>query len=176
MGRIGRSFFRVLHQRKQLHLLKAINDVMPKAHLAYLINYDSVRGALASKVQETSRGIKLDGHEIIVYQCSRPQDIPWSHSGVEVVVEATGVFTKGSDLNKHLEAGANYCILTTSGGSDIPLFISGVNDQAYAGQKVFSIGSCTVNGTAPLLNFLQPYKPQSVYVNVIHAYSSRQNI
>lgn len=176
MGRIGRSFFRVLHQQKQLHMLRAINDVMPKAHLAYLINYDTVRGTLPSKVHLTDKGIEVDGHEIMVHQCSQPQDIPWHASEVHVVVEATGVFTKRSDLNKHIEVGATYCLLTTSGEADLPLFISGVNDQVYAGQKVFSIGSCTVNGTAPLLNSLQQYDPKSVMINVIHAYSSRQNI
>ncbi len=72
-----------------------------------------------------------------------------------MVVEATGVFTsKDPDLNKQMEAGATYCLLTTSGEADLPLFIRGVNDQAYgAGQKVFSIGSCTVNSNAPLIEF-----------------------
>lgn len=176
MGRIGRTFFRVLLQKGQLHRLKAINDIMPKDHLVYLLQHDTVRGNLGTKVGKTETGIEIAGHAIRVFQNNRPEDIPWKSTDVDTVVESTGVFSKAVDLQGHLKAGAKQCILTTSGGHDIPLYIEGVNQEAFQNENVFSIGSCTVNGTAPLIKALEIYKPQSLYINVIHSYSSRQVI
>lgn len=176
MGRIGRTFFRVLWQNKALEQLKVINDIMPKAHLIYLLQYDTVRGNLGVKINETARGIEVNGHTIEVHQHDRPENIPWGKAQVDTVVEATGIFTKKADLEAHLRAGVKRCLLTTSGGADIPLYIEGVNEADYQKEKIFSIGSCTVNGTAPLVKALQDFSPRSLYVNVIHAYSSRQNI
>jgi len=176
MGRIGRTFFRVLHEAGELTKLAAINDIMPKKHLVYLLQYDTVRGHLSSRVTETPDGIEVDGHKIKVFNAKRPIAIPWRESGVSIAIEATGKFTNSESLSEHLEAGAKYSILTTTGGEKVPLFITGVNENEYNNEQSFSIGSCTVNGSAPLLRILEPLKPSSVYLNVIHAYSARQNI
>ncbi|WP_185152646.1 type I glyceraldehyde-3-phosphate dehydrogenase [Fulvivirga aurantia] len=176
MGRIGRTFFRVLHQNGKLKSLAAINDIMPKEHLIYLLQFDTVRGKFPVKIQSTERGISVDDHEILVYDKSEPKEIPWAESEVSIAVESTGVFTKKESLQGHIAAGAKKAILTTTGGEHVPLYILGVNHSDYKNEEVFSIGSCTVNGTAPLVKALADFKPQSIYLNVIHAYSARQNI
>ncbi len=176
MGRIGRTFFRVLHQQGRISELVAVNDIMPKKHLIYLLQYDTVRGTLTSKISATEAGFTIDGHEVKVFQQAQPQDIPWGESGVRTVVEATGVFNTREELQLHIKAGAKKCILTTTGGEKVPLYITGVNENEYADEATFSIGSCTVNGTAPLVKMLEAFKPNSIYLNVIHAYSARQNI
>jgi len=176
MGRIGRTFFRVLFQEGRVKELAAVNDIMPKKHLIYLLQYDTVRGTLTSKIEPTADGFSIDGHEVVLYQKESPEEIPWAVSGAKTIVESTGVFSTQEDLKKHLKAGAEKCILTTTGGEHVPLYIAGVNDQAYSNEAIFSIGSCTVNGSAPLINMLDKFKPVSIYLNVIHAYSARQNI
>lgn len=176
MGRIGRTFFRVLYKAGMIDQLKAVNDIMPKRHLAYLLQYDTVRGHLPVRVEESENGIKIGDHEIKYYQYEQPADIPWEKSGVEIVVESTGNFTDRKSLEGHIKAGAKHALLTTTGDEEIPLYIKGVNDAQWKGEEVFSIGSCTVNGTAPLIKLLAPFKPKSIYLNVIHAYSARQNI
>ncbi len=176
MGRIGRTFFRVLHQQGRINELTAVNDVMPKKHLIYLLQYDTVRGTLTSKIEPTNNGFTIDGHEVRVFEKEKPQEIPWGICGVDIVVESTGIFSTQDELTNHIQAGAKKCILTTTGGPKVPLYIAGVNELEYAGEDVFSIGSCTVNGTAPLIKMLDHFKPGSIYLNVIHAYSARQNI
>lgn len=176
MGRIGRNFFRVLYQNNKLAQLSAINDIMPKKHLAYLLQYDTVRGKLPSKIHLTEKGIAIDGHEISVSQEEQPKDIPWKAAGVNIAVESTGVFTNKDHLDQHITAGAQHAILTTTGTDDIPLYILGVNEADFKNEAVFSIGSCTVNGSAPLLKAMELFDPTSIYINVIHAYSARQNI
>ena len=176
MGRIGRSFFRVLEQNGKLSLLKAVNDIMPKEHLAYLLQYDTVRGKLPSTVTITPDGINVEGHSIKVFQCNDPAQIRWKHAGVETVIESSGVFANSESMHKHISSGAERCLLTTTGPSDVPLFILGVNEDEYNNEAIFSIGSCTVNGTAPVVHSLQEYQPRSIYLNIIHSYSTRQNI
>lgn len=176
MGRIGRTFFRVLYQSNRLHALRAVNDVMPRQHLIYLLQYDSVRGNFPVRIEETKTGIRIDGHEIAVFQQASPADIPWKSAGIKTVVDATGVFLDYPSLSGHLTAGAANVVLTTTGTRDIPLFVTGVNHTQWQQEPIISIGSCTVNGTAPLLAQLQVFGVQSVYLNMIHAYSSRQNI
>lgn len=176
MGRIGRTFFRVLYQQGRIEELAAVNDVMPKKHLIYLLQYDTVRGTLSSKITPTDNGFEIDGHEVKVFQKEDPSQIPWKATRADVVVESTGVFSTAEELEKHIEAGAKHCILTTTGGEKVPLYIAGVNEEKYNQEAVFSIGSCTVNGSAPLIKMMSHFKPSSIYLNVIHAYSARQNI
>jgi len=176
MGRIGRTFFRVLLAKGEIDRLAAINDTMPKKHLIYLLKYDTVRGEIKGDISATAEGLRINNHEIKVFNYDHPKDIPWSESNVKIAVEATGSFTDINSLKSHLDSGASYSIVTTTGGENVPLFISGVNDEDYQNESAFSIGSCTVNGSAPILKMLEIYEPSSVYLNVIHAYSARQNI
>ncbi|MDX1629981.1 MAG: glyceraldehyde 3-phosphate dehydrogenase NAD-binding domain-containing protein, partial [Fulvivirga sp.] len=177
MGRIGRNFFRVLLSENRLEDLTAINDVMPKKHLVYLLQYDTVRGRLPAQIVLTDDGIAINDHEIYVFHQKEPKNIPWAAARVKIAVEATGAFTEKAALRGHIAGGATYCILTTTGSEDIPLYVMGVNQEDFDGQnKIFSVGSCTVNGSAPLLKVLSIYHPSTVYLNEIHAYSARQQI
>jgi glyceraldehyde 3-phosphate dehydrogenase len=176
MGRIGRTFFRVLYERGNLHKLVAVNDIMPREHLMYLLQYDSVRGNFPVRITECPEGIRVGDQVIHVFQESQTARIPWASAGADVVVESTGAFTDRRSLEGHLQAGAKVAILTTTGTPDIPLYVLGVNEASWHHDSVFSIGSCTVNGTAPIIKMLSGYSPASIYLNMIHAYSSRQNI
>ena len=49
-GRIGRSVFRVMNQRKDINLV-AINDIFDKEALVYLLKYDTVMGRFPGNVE-----------------------------------------------------------------------------------------------------------------------------
>lgn len=174
MGRIGRTLFRVLQQSGQLKSLIAVNDLMPKENLIYLIKYDSIHGTLFNDIQSTSNGFSIDGHEIIYTQQPEISKLNWQQLSIDIVIEATGLFTHSSEMQQHIEAGAKKVLLTTY-SKDLPSTIWSVNDQQAS--KLVSPGDCTVNCVAPLLHIIeQAIGIETVHINVIQGYTTRQQL
>jgi glyceraldehyde 3-phosphate dehydrogenase len=176
MGRIGRTLFRVLHQKNVIQNLVAVNDVMPKENLIYLLKYDSIRGPLATEIHSTENGFSIDGHEIYYSQQSNPAQLPWKEHAIDIVVEATGLFTHSSEASSHLSHTKRVLLSTYS--KDIPSTIWGVNHhQVNQNTKIISPGDCTLNCVAPILNLIQQqWGVQSVHINVIQGYTTRQEL
>jgi glyceraldehyde 3-phosphate dehydrogenase len=175
MGRIGRTLFRVLHQKKKLQNLVAVNDVMPKENLIYLLKYDSIRGILSGEIASTDKGFIVDGHEIIYCQQPDISQLPWQELIVNTVVEATGLFTHSSEASIHLVAGAKRVLLTTY-SKDIPSTIWGVNEKGGE-TKVISPGDCTINCVAPIIKtVIESWGIKSIHINVIQGYTTRQEL
>lgn len=174
MGRIGRNLLRLMLEKGDLRRVVAVNDVMPKETLIYLLRFDSIRGHLNHQITSTDRGFSIDGHEIIYSQHNHPSVIDWQSASVELVVEATGLFTSVKDASIHFLNGAKRVLLTTY-SSDAPTFIWGVNQEDEKGERVISPGDCTLNCVAPIINKIDnTFGVRSLYVNVIQGYTTRQ--
>lgn len=174
MGRIGRTLFRVLHQRSQLKHLIAVNDLMPKENLIYLLKYDSVHGTLLNDIQPTSNGFSIDGHDIIYLQQPEITKLNWQLFDIDIVIEATGLFTHSSEMQQHVVAGAKKVLLTTY-SKDLLSTIWGVNEQKAS--VLISPGDCTINCVAPLIHIVeQSIGIESVHINVIQGYTTRQQL
>ena len=81
----------------------AVNDVTDAKTLAHLLKYDSVLGNLPHKVTHTDDSISVEGKSFKVFRVKDPAELDWASVGAEIVVESTGLFTKGPDAKKHLE-------------------------------------------------------------------------
>jgi len=175
MGRIGRTLFRLLHQRGELHKVIAVNDVMPKANLIYLLKFDSIRGTFPSEIISTSNGFTVAGHEVIYLNQSDMRALPWKKHAIDIAVEATGLFTESSEAVHHIEAGAKRVLLTTF-SKDLPTTVLGVSQRNTA-TKIISPGDCTINCVAPLIYLMdKDFGVESVHVNVIQGYTTRQEL
>src|SRR4029434_2981632 len=77
-------------------------------------------------------------------------------SGVDIVVEATGIFTDRDGAAKHLAAGAKKVIITAPAKKPDITIVLGVNEDKYdpARHQIISNASCTTNCLAPLANVL----------------------
>jgi len=177
MGRIGRTLFRLLYEKSSIGSLIAVNDIMPKDNLIYLLTHDSIRGSFRGKIISTPNGFDVDGHEIFYHHVSHPAELPWQKHGIQTVVEATGLFTHSSEASQHLSGGAGRVLLTTY-SKDVPSAIWGVNHlETSHDTKIISPGDCTVNCIAPLIHLVQErFGIHSVHVNVIQAYTTRQQL
>lgn len=116
----------------------------------YLIKHDSTHGRFKGEVQKQEGQIAVNGKLIKIYNFKEPSQIPWGDNGVDIVVEATGVFTSTEKAGEHLKGGAKKVIITAP-SNDAPMFVVGVNHQAYdPSVNVISNASCTTNCLAPL--------------------------
>ncbi len=149
-GRIGRLVFRASLERKDL-VVAAINDpFIDLDYMAYMLKYDSVHGRFNGQVEVKDNKLIVNGNEITVFQCMKPEEIAWGSVGVEYVVESTGVFTTLDTANAHLKGGAKKVIISAP-SKDAPMFVMGVNHDKYTSDMtVVSNASCTTNCLAPL--------------------------
>jgi glyceraldehyde 3-phosphate dehydrogenase len=177
MGRIGRNLFRVLLQKSAFQSLIAVNDVMSKENLIYLLQYDSIRGNLSHDISSTDRGFLVNDHEVYYSQESDIANLSWQAYSIDTVVEATGLFTHSSEASLHLSAGAKRVLLSTY-SKDIPSGIWGVNQHTINRQtKIVSPGDCTINCVAPILKAVrQKWGIESAHINMIQGYTTRQEL
>lgn len=183
-GRIGRSFFRLAHERHDLRVT-AINDLGDPENLAYLLKHDSVYREYNHKISVDIKARKLivDNQRIDFIQEKDPAKLPWGKMGIDVVVESTGFFETFEGANAHLKAGAKRVVITAPAKDDDESMklgatvLLGINEKDMAKVKITSNGSCTTNAVAPVVAVLSE-KPgiKKAILNTTHAYTATQKI
>jgi glyceraldehyde 3-phosphate dehydrogenase len=157
----------------------AINDLSDAETLAHLFKYDSVHGIYPGNVECTGNNISVDGRTIKVYSEKDPGDLPWKADGVEVVLEATGIFRTREGAAKHLEAGASRVVISAPGKNSDVTVVKGVNFEDYIPSKhqIISNASCTTNCLAPAARILhEQLKIKRGSMTTIHSYTNDQKI
>ncbi|MGK0411509.1 MAG: glyceraldehyde 3-phosphate dehydrogenase [Shewanella psychromarinicola] len=152
-GRIGRFVFRAACERSDIEIV-GINDLLDADYMAYMLKYDSTHGKFNGTVEVTDGQLVVNDKIIRVTAERNPADLAWDTIGVDVVVEATGLFLTDETARKHIQAGAKKVVLSAPSKDAIPMFVMGVNHNEYAGQDIVSNASCTTNCLAPLAKVL----------------------
>ncbi len=177
-GRIGRNIMRASLGHTDFDFV-AVNDITNAATLAHLLKYDSVLGNLTAKVEAGPDWISVDGDKFQVLAIKDPAQLPWKDLGVDIVFEATGLFTKRDDAAKHLAAGAKKVIITAPAkGPDVTL-VMGVNQDQYnpSAHKIISNASCTTNCLAPAAKVIQDaFGIRKGWMTTVHSYTNDQNL
>jgi glyceraldehyde 3-phosphate dehydrogenase len=177
-GRIGRGVFRILNQRDDMQVV-AINDLYENEQLAYLLKYDTVMGVFRREIRVEGNKMLVDGTEITLTAHPDPAQIPWKELGVDVVIEATGVFRTREPLEKHLAAGARKVVLTVPAKDEIDsTIVIGVNDDDLRpDHRIVSNASCTTNCLAPVAKILDDeFGIEEGFVTTVHAYTNDQRL
>jgi glyceraldehyde 3-phosphate dehydrogenase len=200
-GRIGRLVFRALVEQgmvgKDIEVV-AVGDIVPADNLAYLLKYDSIQGrfqgAIDSKVspeavaKATAAGKKaedadpdiliVNGKEIKVVSAKSPAELPWKAMGVEVVIEASGLFTDVEKAKGHLAAGAKKVMITAPAKGDCLTVVMGVNEGKYDPKQhhIISNASCTTNCLAPVVYVLlkEGFGVEEGLMTTIHSFTATQ--
>jgi glyceraldehyde 3-phosphate dehydrogenase len=108
-----------------------------------------------------------------------PSQLPWDRLGVDVVIEATGIFRTRQQIQQHIDAGASRVILTVPAKDEIDYtLVIGVNDdELTADHKIISNASCTTNCLAPMAKILNDnFGIEYGVINTIHAYTNDQRL
>jgi glyceraldehyde 3-phosphate dehydrogenase len=177
-GRVGRSVFRILAERDDIEVV-AINDLFENEQLAYLLVYDSVMRRFARDVRVEGNTMHVDGDSVAMTEHRDPADIPWKDLGVDLVIEATGVFRTREPLEKHLAAGAGRVLLTVPAKDAIDAtVVIGVNDEVLRPEhKILSNASCTTNCLAPMAKILdESFGLEEGFITTVHAYTNDQRL
>ena len=177
-GRIGRNFLRASKGNKGFEIV-AINDLTNSKTLAHLLKYDSVHGIFDADVRDTGTGISIDGKEIKISAVTAPEKLPWKDLGVDIVVESTGLFTDRASASKHMDAGANYVIISAPAKEPDATVCMGVNEETLdvSKHKIISNASCTTNCLAPVAKvLLNEFGLIRGLMTTIHSYTNDQRI
>ncbi|MBZ0299582.1 MAG: type I glyceraldehyde-3-phosphate dehydrogenase [Anaerolineae bacterium] len=174
LGRIGRAALKVVMDTPQFELV-AVNDIAAIDNMAYLLKYDSVYGRYHKSV-EVKDGALIIGGQTVQYLSERnPADLPWSELGVELVFECTGLFTKEEDAGKHIEAGAEWVMISgPTKSKGIPTIVHGVN-HPDSGAHIISCASCTTNCITPVMEVMgRRIGIKKAIMTTVHAYTATQ--
>ncbi len=155
-GRIGRFVFRAATKRNDIEVV-GINDLLPVDYMAYMLKYDTMHGHFDGTVDFNMEKSELivNGKTIRVTAERNPADLKWNEIGAEYVVESTGLFLSKDKAQGHIDAGAKYVVMSAPSKDDTPMFVCGVNLDAYVkGTQFVSNASCTTNCLAPIAKVL----------------------
>jgi glyceraldehyde 3-phosphate dehydrogenase len=183
-GRIGRLFLRAAKSRGKPFNFVAINDLADVNQMALLLRYDSIHGPYPGKVVAEGEDLVVDDDRIRTHKVTDkregdPFQFPWGEVGADVVVEATGVFRRIPELERHLAAGAKKVVLTVPAKDPLEAtVVMGVNDHILKpSHRIVSNSSCTTNCAAPVARVLHDlYGIREGFLTTVHAYTSDQRL
>lgn len=180
-GRIGRALARINLKYKK-YTIAAINDIDPDINnLAYLLKYDSTYGKLATaKVGAKNGFLMVDDARVRVYSESTIDKVPWKKHGVDVIVDATGVYKNVCLSRKLVKKQVKKVIITHSPDDMIDMTImKGVNEDEYDKKRhhVISSSICDANAVAPFFKIIDKnFRIISGTITTLHPWLSYQNL
>jgi len=157
----------------------AVNDVADAKTLAHLLKYDSVFGKINAEVKLMPGGFSVNEQEIKVLSHRDPGELPWSKLGIDIALEATGLFTDRDDALKHLAAGARKVLISAPASNPDVTIVLGINDLKYnpRNHHVISMASCTANCLTPVVKVLHDnFGILRGLMSTAHAYTNDQRI
>lgn len=176
LGRIGRAALKIILDTPELDVI-AVNDLLAPENLAYLFKFDTVYGRYSGSVSSMQDAIIVGDKKIKMYNIKEPAELPWKDMKIDAVLECTGHFTTKEGLEKHLQAGAKYAVLSApSKNGGMKFVVPGVN-HIEKGDTLFSVASCTTNCITPVVEIIKRrIGVEKAIMSTIHAYTSSQSL
>ena len=176
LGRIGRAALKIALNTPELDLV-AVNDLIPGDNLAYLLKYDTVYGRYGKNISYKDNLLRIDGSRYKLFNEKDPSKLPWKDLGIDIVFECTGVFRTKEGLEKHLQAGAKFVLLSAPEKTgQVTSIVHGVN-QPEPSSKVISCASCTTNCITPVVEVMgRRIGIKKAIMTTIHAYTASQAV
>ena len=177
-GRIGRNAFKLAFERDDIEVV-AINDLTDTKTLAHLLKHDSTYGTYHYDVSYDENSIFVAGKQIRVLAERDPALLPWGEFGIDVVIEATGLFVQPEKARAHINAGAKKVVLSAPAkGEGAKFIVLGVNEHELTREDdIISNASCTTNCIAPVMAVLErEFGIEKSLMTTVHSYTASQRI
>ena len=174
LGRIGRIFLRQAWNNPKFEIV-ALHSRSGLGMYAHLLKYDSTYGVWDKEVSVKDNNLIINGKKFpfVIDEGG----LPWKKLKVDVVVDATGKYTKKGDAQKHLNNGAKFMVCTAPMEDADETFVFGANHKKFNSKlhKVISAGSCTtVCSTLTLKVLEENFGVKQAVINTIHAFTGDQ--
>ena len=174
-GRIGRTVLRAWLKGGWPEIeIVALNDIAPLATCAHLFEFDSVFGPWPERV-EAGEGVLRVGARALPF--TRVADLALLDlSGIDVVMECTGLARTRSFAEAGLDAGAGRVLVSGPSPEADVTVVTGANDAALtAAHRIVSNASCTTNAVAPLARLIDAeWGLESALMTTVHCYTGSQ--
>ena len=177
-GRIGRNAFKLAFERDDIEVV-AINDLTDTKTLAHLLKHDSTYGTYHYDVSYDENSIFVAGKQIRVLAERDPALLPWGEFGIDVVIEATGLFVQPEKARAHINAGAKKVVISAPAkGEGAKFIVLGVNEHELTREDdIISNTSCTTNCIAPVMAVLErEFGIEKSLMTTVHSYTASQRI
>jgi len=158
LGRIGKLALRDLIDTGAEGEIVLINDPVgtPDQH-ALLMEFDSVHGRWPREIAYDAESLTLEGQRITLTNAKRIEDLPLAAMGIDLVIDATGVFKTAAKIAPYFAAGAKKVVVSApvKDGGALNL-VYGVNHHLYdpALHHTITAASCTTNCLAPVVKVI----------------------
>ncbi len=174
LGRIGRIFLRQAWNNPKFEIV-ALHSRSGLEMYAHLLKYDSTYGVWEKAVSVKGNNLVIAGK--VFPFVSDEGGLPWGDLKVDMVVDATGRYTKKSEATKHLAQGAKYMVCTAPMDDADETFVFGANHKTFNPKKhkIISAGSCTtVCSTLSLKVLEENFGVKQGVINTVHAFTGDQ--
>ncbi|WP_285710757.1 type I glyceraldehyde-3-phosphate dehydrogenase [Erythrobacter oryzae] len=178
-GRIGRLLARLIReQRPEGIALVAINDMMDARSCAALYRHDSVHGRAAGDVEFGDGWIMVGGQRIVVTRFPDPSAMDHQASGIDLVIEASGLFTDRKRAAAHIARGARRVLISAPAKDADLTVVQGVNHALLRPEhSIVSNASCTTNALAPVVAVLdRAIGIERGHMTTVHSYTNDQRL
>ncbi|KAG9311986.1 glyceraldehyde-3-phosphate dehydrogenase [Chiua virens] len=174
-GRIGRIVMRNALENPEINVVAVNDPYLDLDYMVYLFKYDSVHRRFEGDVRAKDGKLYIKGKPLSVFSERDPANVKWGEVGAKYIVESTGVFTTKEKAAAHLKGGAKKVVITAP-STDAPMFVCGVNLEAYDSKyTVISDTSCTTNCLAVLAKVVNDkFSIVEGLMSTIHATTATQ--
>jgi glyceraldehyde 3-phosphate dehydrogenase len=177
-GRVGKQILKILLENYSNVNVVQVNELAPIETSAFLFKHDSVYGTYPQKVTTDHGFLTIGKQRIRMTHEKDPENLIWDTS-IEIIIEATGVFTKRELASKHLKGNIRQVIITAPSPNADLMVVMGVNEKSFDVTKhqVISNASCTTNSLAPVAKVLhENFHIISGFMTTIHSYTADQRL
>ncbi|EBA15952.1 glyceraldehyde-3-phosphate dehydrogenase, type I [Roseobacter sp. SK209-2-6] len=174
-GRIGRAILRQIltTPRGEGIEVALINDIAELEMCAYLFQYDSTFGPFPHEASHEGKALHVLGRSIPMHHAANLTEVDLS--GVDVVLECTGIARTSDVAERGLQAGAGKVLISGPSPAAELTLVLGVNDAELGAERIVSNASCTTNGLAPLVKLVDQIAGiESAHMTTIHCYTNSQ--
>lgn len=176
-GRIGKAFARIALKDPNIEIVAVNTRSGDTGLMAYGLQYDSVYRKYDTPVEAKEDGLQIGEKFIKSLTGKTPEDIPWDHFGVDIVVDATGAFMTTDVCKQHMRGSVKKVLMTGPAKDETTTVVMGVNDDKvnWKDEIVLSNASCTTNCSAPMFKIIQDtFGIVTGYLTTTHAYTNTQ--
>ncbi len=177
-GRIGRNFFRQVHNHEDIDIV-AISELGSPEAVAYLLEYDTIYGHFPDEVKLDGKYLTAGRQKSRLVKGLRPDDMPWDAFDVDIVIDTTLQYRQRAELQGHLESGAPRVIVCRPALDSIDAtLIHGVNHDSLGPQdSIISVSSATCQALGLMLKVLDDAAVVNhAMMTSVHAYTSDQKL